>query len=187
MCGIMGYVGDKETQRVLTEGLRKLEYRGYDSVGIALNNGETLQHEKSKGRLEVLEEKLEGAPLSGSIGIGHTRWATHGRPSDENSHPHLDEKSKFAVVHNGIIENYMEMKRELKEEGYTFTSETDSEVIPTYSLIYTMEKWYRPSRKWWIDWRVPMRLGLFLNMIRNVYMPFVKPAPLLSDLERENP
>lgn len=78
MCGIMGYVGDKETQRVLTEGLRKLEYRGYDSVGIALNNGETLQHEKSKGRLEVLEEKLEGAPLSGSIGIGHTRWATHG-------------------------------------------------------------------------------------------------------------
>ncbi|MBN8235925.1 glutamine--fructose-6-phosphate transaminase (isomerizing) [Halobacillus kuroshimensis] len=140
MCGIMGYVGDKETQRVLTEGLRKLEYRGYDSVGIALNDGETLQHEKSKGRLEVLEEKLEGAPLAGSIGIGHTRWATHGRPSDENSHPHLDEQSKFAVVHNGIIENYMEIKREMKEAGYSFTSETDSEVIShLFSHLYDGE------------------------------------------------
>ena len=137
MCGIMGYIGMKETQRVLTEGLRKLEYRGYDSVGIAMNNGETLEHEKSEGRLEVLEGKLEHSPLSGHAGIGHTRWATHGRPSDENSHPHLDAKSEFAVVHNGIIENYMEIKRELQQEGYTFISETDSEVIShLFSHLY---------------------------------------------------
>ncbi|MBM7572972.1 glutamine--fructose-6-phosphate transaminase (isomerizing) [Aquibacillus albus] len=138
MCGIIGYIGEKDTQQVLTTGLRKLEYRGYDSVGIAVFNGESVQVEKSKGRLEELQQQLDQAPVLGNMGIGHTRWATHGRPSDENSHPHTDDKQEFAVVHNGIIENYLEIKRELIEEGYTFRSETDSEVIShLFSHLYS--------------------------------------------------
>ncbi|WP_163536199.1 glutamine--fructose-6-phosphate transaminase (isomerizing) [Gracilibacillus sp. YIM 98692] len=137
MCGIIGYIGEKDTQQVLTTGLRKLEYRGYDSVGIAVFNGESVQVQKSKGRLEELQQKLDQTPLLGSIGIGHTRWATHGEPSNENSHPHTDANKEFAIVHNGIIENYLEIKRELIEEGYTFQSETDSEVIShLFSFFY---------------------------------------------------
>ncbi|MDO7908740.1 glutamine--fructose-6-phosphate transaminase (isomerizing) [Paenibacillus sp. JX-17] len=129
MCGIVGYIGNKNTQEVLIDGLKKLEYRGYDSAGIAVFTDKGLQVAKSVGRLANLEEKLGGAPLVGSAGIGHTRWATHGKPSDENSHPHLDESEKFSVVHNGIIENYMELKDELIKEGHKFLSETDTEVI----------------------------------------------------------
>ncbi|MCA0971406.1 glutamine--fructose-6-phosphate transaminase (isomerizing) [Halobacillus litoralis] len=137
MCGIMGYIGAKETQKVLTKGLGKLEYRGYDSIGIALHDGTALQYNKTEGRLQDLEEKLEQEPLTGSVGIGHTRWATHGKPSDENSHPHMDAKKEFAVVHNGIIENYLEIKRDLEEAGYTFVSETDTEVIShLFSRLY---------------------------------------------------
>ncbi|SHF04015.1 glucosamine--fructose-6-phosphate aminotransferase (isomerizing) [Seinonella peptonophila] len=129
MCGIVGYIGEKEAQPILLEGLSKLEYRGYDSAGVAIFNGEWIRVEKSKGRLVDLEGKLKSAGLSGNVGIGHTRWATHGKPSDQNSHPHTDEQSQFAVVHNGIIENYLELKEELIGKGYTFTSETDTEVI----------------------------------------------------------
>lgn len=129
MCGIVGYIGDKQAQEVIVGGLRKLEYRGYDSAGIAVLNEKGLDFEKAQGRMAVLEERLESHPLSGMIGIGHTRWATHGKPSDENSHPHTDAKGSFAVVHNGIIENFMPIKEELQAKGYTFTSETDTEVI----------------------------------------------------------
>lgn len=129
MCGIVGYIGDQNTQEILIDGLKKLEYRGYDSAGIAVFTDSGLQVAKAKGRLANLEAKLDGAPLVGHAGIGHTRWATHGKPSDENSHPHLDESQKFSVVHNGIIENYLELKEQLISEGHTFISETDTEVI----------------------------------------------------------
>lgn len=112
MCGIVGYIGKRDTQSVLIEGLRKLEYRGYDSAGIAVFTSDGLKIAKSLGRLANLESKLENAPLQGSAGIGHTRWATHGKPSDVNSHPHTDHTQKFSVVHNGIVENYLELKEE---------------------------------------------------------------------------
>ncbi|QCT04393.1 glucosamine/fructose-6-phosphate aminotransferase, isomerizing [Paenibacillus algicola] len=129
MCGIVGYIGNQKTQTVLIDGLKKLEYRGYDSAGIAVFTSEGLQVAKAKGRLANLESKLENAPLVGTAGIGHTRWATHGKPSDVNSHPHTDESQKFSVVHNGIVENYLELKEELIEQGHQFVSETDTEVI----------------------------------------------------------
>ncbi|SEN38246.1 glutamine--fructose-6-phosphate transaminase (isomerizing) [Lihuaxuella thermophila] len=129
MCGIVGYIGTKEAQGILLEGLSKLEYRGYDSAGLAVYNGETIGVRKAKGRLSNLEDKLAVHSLPGQLGIGHTRWATHGKPSDENSHPHVDNAGRFAVVHNGIIENYLELKEELIASGHQFTSETDTEVI----------------------------------------------------------
>ncbi|CAG7657136.1 glutamine--fructose-6-phosphate transaminase (isomerizing) [Paenibacillus allorhizosphaerae] len=129
MCGIVGYVGKRNSQDILLEGLKKLEYRGYDSAGVAVYTQDGLQIKKSKGRLAVLESKLGDAPLRGTIGIGHTRWATHGKPSDVNSHPHTDNSHKFSVVHNGIIENYMTLKEELIAKGHVFVSETDTEVI----------------------------------------------------------
>jgi glucosamine--fructose-6-phosphate aminotransferase (isomerizing) len=130
MCGIVGYVGKRNSQRILIDGLKKLEYRGYDSAGVAVYTEECgLVVRKAKGRLSVLETKLDREPLQGTIGIGHTRWATHGRPSDVNSHPHTDNSCKFSVVHNGIIENAAELKEELIAKGYTFVSETDTEVI----------------------------------------------------------
>lgn len=129
MCGIVGYIGAKQAQQILLEGLSKLEYRGYDSAGLAIFNGERIHIQKSKGRLVDLETKLTQFALVGNVGIGHTRWATHGKPSDRNSHPHADETEKFAVVHNGIIENYLELKEELVNKGHRFSSETDTEVI----------------------------------------------------------
>lgn len=129
MCGIVGYIGARNSQDVLLDGLSKLEYRGYDSAGIAVFTSTGLQVRKAKGRLAVLAESLEGQPVEGHVGIGHTRWATHGKPSDENSHPHTDATQKFSVVHNGIIENYMDLKEELMAEGVHFASETDTEVI----------------------------------------------------------
>lgn len=129
MCGIVGYIGTRNSQDVLLDGLSKLEYRGYDSAGIAVFTGEGLEVRKAQGRLAVLADRLEGQPLQGGVGIGHTRWATHGKPSDENSHPHTDASHKFSVVHNGIIENYMDLKDELIADGVHFVSETDTEVI----------------------------------------------------------
>lgn len=129
MCGIMGYIGYRQAESILTNGLKKLEYRGYDSAGIAVCDGEKIAVCKSKGRIDVLLEQVKQVDLQGCVGIGHTRWATHGRPSDENSHPHLDESGMFSIVHNGIIENYLEIKQELVEKGVAFTSETDTEVI----------------------------------------------------------
>ena len=129
MCGIVGYVGEKQAADFLIDGLTKLEYRGYDSAGIAVFDGEKINVEKAVGRLAALKDKIKGHVPQGVMGIGHTRWATHGRPSDVNSHPHTDCSGKFAIVHNGIIENYMSLKEELIEKGHKFVSETDTEVV----------------------------------------------------------
>lgn len=129
MCGIVGYLGKRQATEVLVEGLSKLEYRGYDSAGVAVNVGNELEIRKFKGRLAILAEDLERSPINGGLGIGHTRWATHGEPSDVNSHPHFNMKKTIAVVHNGIIENYMELREELQAEGVVFLSQTDTEVV----------------------------------------------------------
>jgi glutamine---fructose-6-phosphate transaminase (isomerizing) len=130
MCGIVGYVGPKDVVSVILEGLRRLEYRGYDSAGIAVGSaGHGLELRRAPGKLRNLEEVIKQHPLHGTYGIGHTRWATHGRPTEENAHPHRDCTGRIVVVHNGIVENYLELKRELVEEGHTFVTETDTEVI----------------------------------------------------------
>ena len=129
MCGIVGYLGNRQATEVLVEGLSKLEYRGYDSAGVAVNVGNELEIRKFKGRLAILAEDLEKNPINGGLGIGHTRWATHGEPSDVNSHPHFNMEKTIAVVHNGIIENYMELREELQAEGVVFLSQTDTEVV----------------------------------------------------------
>lgn len=128
MCGIVGYVGDRDAGSVLVKGLKRLEYRGYDSAGVALMNGE-LHVQKGKGKVINLEKGLKASGIKGNIGIGHTRWATHGEPNDVNSHPHLSQTGKIAVVHNGIIENYNSLKKKLIESGRTFHSQTDTEII----------------------------------------------------------
>jgi glucosamine--fructose-6-phosphate aminotransferase (isomerizing) len=130
MCGIVGYVGKKSVVPIILEGLRRLEYRGYDSAGIAVcGNGEGLQLRRAEGKLRNLEESIRLKPLEGTYGIGHTRWATHGRPTEENAHPHRDCTGKIVVVHNGIVENYLGLKKKLIEEGHKFTTETDTEII----------------------------------------------------------
>src|ERR1700726_697597 len=129
MCGIIGYIGKKEVVPVLIDGLRRLEYRAYDSAGIAIVSHGAIILRRSAGKLSNLEHAIALDPLSGTFGIGHTRWATHGRPTEENAHPHRDCTGRIVVVHNGIVENYLELKRELAEEGHVFVTETDTEVI----------------------------------------------------------
>ena len=130
MCGIVGYIGNEQAAPILLDGLAKLEYRGYDSAGIAVYDGTKVATLKSKGRLKVLSElSHDGATLPGTVGIGHTRWATHGSPSDVNAHPHFNKEESIVVVHNGIIENYLKLKKKLEKKGYEFISETDTEVI----------------------------------------------------------
>ena len=129
MCGIVGYIGDKDAVGLIVDGLKRLEYRGYDSAGIAVLGASGLEVRRAAGRIKVLEGILRERPLKGSIGIGHTRWATHGRPTDDNAHPHTDGSGTLVVVHNGIIENYLPIKERLAAEGHVFTSETDTEVI----------------------------------------------------------
>ncbi len=138
MCGIIGYIGSRETSRVLIEGLRRLEYRGYDSAGIAALNNGRLDLRKVVGKLDGMQSLLTSQPLPGSCGIGHTRWATHGKPSVANSHPHLSCNGKIAVVHNGIIENYQELRHRLTAEGHKFLSQTDTE-----AMAHLVEKYYR--------------------------------------------
>lgn len=130
MCGIVGYIGENQAAPILLDGLSKLEYRGYDSAGIAVSSGEEIRMVKATGRLKVLDDLTHGgSTLPGTIGIGHTRWATHGEPSDTNAHPHLNKDGSIVVVHNGIIENYLKLKKKLENKGYKFLSETDTEVI----------------------------------------------------------
>jgi glutamine---fructose-6-phosphate transaminase (isomerizing) len=129
MCGIVGYVGARHAVEIIVDGLRRLEYRGYDSAGIAVLDDGVLQVRRAPGRLSALESVLAAQPIAGAVGIGHTRWATHGRPSEENAHPHTDCGRSLVVVHNGIVENYVELKERLVAEGHTFRSETDTEVL----------------------------------------------------------
>lgn len=137
MCGIVGYIGFREATPILVKGLQRLEYRGYDSAGVAVLNG-TLQIRKKKGKVKELQTLLEGSPVQGQIGIGHTRWATHGAPDDLNAHPHTASNDQFAMVHNGIIENYSALKESLIQKGYRFTSQTDTEVLA--KLIEDIQK-----------------------------------------------
>src|SRR6202142_651493 len=130
MCGIVGYIGPKKVVPVIIEGLRKLEYRGYDSAGIAVVTDKgKLEIRRAAGKLRNLEEVIAKSPIEGTYGIGHTRWATHGRPTEENAHPHRDCSGQIVVVHNGIIENYLEVKHQLIAEGHKFVTETDTEIV----------------------------------------------------------
>lgn len=148
MCGIIGYIGTKKAKPILINGLLRLEYRGYDSTGIATIENDGIKVVKEKGRIANLNSIEEINTLEGTIGIGHTRWATHGKPSAENSHPHYDNTNTFAVVHNGIIENYHELRKLLEDKGYTFFSDTDTEVIPNLiSYYYKKEKDFLKSVK----------------------------------------
>lgn len=144
MCGIVGYIGKKQAAPILLDGLEKLEYRGYDSAGMAVYDGEQINIKKATGRLKVLNELTHGGELlPGTAGIGHTRWATHGEPSDVNAHPHFNADHTIAVVHNGIIENYLKLRKQLTEKGYTFVSETDTEVV-AHLLDYYYKKCGNP-------------------------------------------
>ena len=143
MCGIVGFAGLQEAAPILLEGLKKLEYRGYDSAGIAVLKDDSISISKVTGRIANLCEKSDnGKKCPGTVGIGHTRWATHGAPTDVNAHPHLSNDNKFAVVHNGIIENYMTLREELTENGYHFESQTDTEVI-----VHLIEMYYKGDMK----------------------------------------
>lgn len=137
MCGIVGYLGKRNASDVIVDGLAKLEYRGYDSAGIAINTGDNLEIRKFKGRLAVLADNLEKDNVIGNVGIGHTRWATHGEPSDANAHPHFNKDMTLAVVHNGIIENYLQLREQLEAEGVVFKSKTDTEVV-----VHLLDKYY---------------------------------------------
>jgi len=129
MCGIIGYIGPKDVVPVLIDGLRRLEYRGYDSAGVAVVRGGQVELRRSAGKLSRLEDVINGQPINGEYGVGHTRWATHGRPTEENAHPHRDCTGKIVVVHNGIIENYLDLKHELQRQGHKFVTETDTEIV----------------------------------------------------------
>ncbi len=166
MCGIVGYVGKGEASHFLMDGLRRLEYRGYDSAGIAVYANGKIRIVKKEGRLANLEAALSASPLSGHIGIGHTRWATHGRPSDRNAHPHGDCENHFVIVHNGIIENYRELKEKLLAKGHKFQSETDSEVI-----AHLMEE---------------LDTGDFLETVRKI-LPYITGTYTLLFMDREHP
>ncbi|MEM8894998.1 MAG: glutamine--fructose-6-phosphate transaminase (isomerizing), partial [Bacteroidota bacterium] len=131
MCGIVGYIGYREAFPILIKGLKRLEYRGYDSAGVALLNGH-LQIHKKQGKVSALEESISEEPMKTTVGIGHTRWATHGEPNDENAHPHFSDSKDYAIIHNGIIENYGSLKKELEKKGYKFRSDTDTEVLVTF-------------------------------------------------------
>src|SRR6202790_472635 len=164
MCGIVGYVGKKRVVPVIIEGLRRLEYRGYDSAGIAVcGNGAGLQIRRAEGKLRNLEEVIRLKPLDGTYGIGHTRWATHGRPTEENAHPHRDCTGTIVVVHNGIIENYVTLKRTLIEEGHKFTTETDTEVIAHMVEKYNLKtgNGHRPSLEEAVRKTVKQLTGVF--------------------------
>jgi len=156
MCGIIGYIGPKDIIPVLIEGLKKLEYRGYDSAGVAVVDGGRIQIRRVKGKISVLEASLKNAPIDGSYGLGHTRWATHGRPSEENAHPHIDCTGELVIVHNGIIENYLALKQRLRAEGHVFRTETDTEII-----AHLIEKHFRGNLEAAVRKALPELEGAF--------------------------
>ncbi|MHC1717405.1 MAG: glutamine--fructose-6-phosphate transaminase (isomerizing) [Acidaminococcaceae bacterium] len=177
MCGIVGYIGDKQAAPFLLDGMSKLEYRGYDSAGIAVYEKGKIRVEKCVGRLESLRQKLVGDVPVGTVGIGHTRWATHGRPSDRNAHPHTDSSGDFVVVHNGIIENYLALKEALLEKGHVFLSETDSEVV-----AHLMEDNYNGN----FEETVKKVLGMIEGSYSLVFMCAKEPDKLICT-KKDNP
>lgn len=188
MCGIVGYLGNRQATEVLVDGLSKLEYRGYDSAGVAVNNGKSeLEIRKFQGRLAVLAEDLEKHPIEGNLGIGHTRWATHGVPSNENAHPHFNKEKTIAVVHNGIIENYLELRAELQAEGYEFASQTDTEVVAHMVSKYyngnLLDAVYKATSRF----RGAYALGVICTENDNELVAVRKDSPLIVGLgEGEN-
>ena len=136
MCGIVGYIGNRDAVPLLLKGLKRLEYRGYDSAGIAVLNDDQIHSIKKSGKVSQVEVLVDDTPIKGSIGIAHTRWATHGEPSDINAHPHLDHTGKIAIIHNGIIEIHETIRKVLEERDIPFTSDTDSEALVQLSLIH---------------------------------------------------
>ena len=166
MCGIVGYVGDKPVLPVLIEGLKRLEYRGYDSAGIAVVDGKELHIRRASGKLRNLEEVLGQNPCNGTFGIGHTRWATHGRPTEENAHPHRDCKGEIVVVHNGIIENYLSLKKALVAEGHNFVTETDTEVI-----AHLVEKYFKGSLEEAVRKTLGEMTGIYALVVLSLHDP----------------
>src|SRR3984957_1521104 len=157
MCGIVGYIGNRRAVPIILDGLRRLEYRGYDSAGIAVLNGDNhLAVRRASGKLRNLEDALRVSPVDGPYGIGHTRWATHGRPSEENAHPHRDCTGDIVVVHNGIIENYLPLKQQLQIEGHKFVTETDTEVI-----AHLVEKYFDGNLEQAVRCAVAQLRGVF--------------------------
>ncbi|MFW6034943.1 MAG: glutamine--fructose-6-phosphate transaminase (isomerizing) [Halothermotrichaceae bacterium] len=166
MCGIVGYIGDKDVSETLVEGLKRLEYRGYDSAGIAVNIGDQIEVVKKEGKLQELESLVAASPPQGKIGIGHTRWATHGSPSDHNSHPHTGCGGNFVLVHNGIIENFQELREELESSGHKFRSETDTETI-----VHLLEENYQGDLKQTILKTINQLEGSYALAILSKYEP----------------
>src|SRR5690606_4202887 len=160
MCGIVGYIGHREAYPVVVKGLQRLEYRGYDSAGVALYDGTKIQLSKTKGKVADLDTKAKAEiTLQGTLGIGHTRWATHGEPNDVNSHPHYSNSGNLVIIHNGIIENYEPLRRELTKRGYTFTSDTDTEVL--VNLIEDVKKNH--------DLKLGKAVQIALNQVHGAY------------------
>jgi glucosamine--fructose-6-phosphate aminotransferase (isomerizing) len=181
MCGIIGYVGQVEAKDLLINGLEKLEYRGYDSAGIAVCSGKTLKIAKAKGKLEVLRNNLKKIQIEGKVGIGHTRWATHGEPSQKNSHPHISMFKKFAIVHNGIIENYLSIKEFLISKGKKFSSETDTEVIVQLLEYYdsNSNSFLSTLKKTLHELRGSYALGIISTDYPNEIIAVKKGSPLI--------
>ena len=182
MCGIVGYIGDQQAQPILLEGLSRLEYRGYDSAGIAVMDGGVIALEKAKGRLQNLIDRLDSHPLTGTVGIGHTRWATHGEPSDLNAHPHTDMRGSIAIVHNGIIENHERLRAELISQGCAFVSQTDTEVI-----VHLLNRLYKGDMLAAIREAMTLLEGSYALCVLNVDEPDVlyctrKDSPLVVGL-----
>ena len=187
MCGIVGYIGNQKAKEILINGLKSLEYRGYDSAGIATIENDKIDMVKEKGRVANLEASPEINKLTGTIGIAHTRWATHGKPSKENSHPHMDNSKTFAVVHNGIIENYADLRKFLTDNGYTFISQTDTEVVPNLIHYYfnndksenTLNKFLTAVRKAVSDLKGSYALEIISSLFPDVIIVVRKDSPLV--------
>lgn len=187
MCGIVGYIGTKKAVPVLINGLSKLEYRGYDSAGVSVNENGTLRVVKCKGRLSCLEDKLKTEELNSTMGIGHTRWATHGEPNDVNSHPHISQSGEISVVHNGIIENYMQIKEFLIGQGYSFKSETDTEVIAHLVEYYYEGNLVEAVMKVLDEIEGSYALGVLCKHDNDMFVCARKDSPLIVGLgEGEN-
>jgi glutamine---fructose-6-phosphate transaminase (isomerizing) len=185
MCGIVGFVGKKQASEILVEGLSKLEYRGYDSAGVAILEDGDIKVRKFKGRLKNLDDNLKQSPLNGTIGIGHTRWATHGEPSDINSHPHTNENVTISVVHNGIIENYMRLREWLKTKGYEFYSETDTEVIPNLIDYYYKGDLFEAVTKATTKMEGSYAIGVICKNEPDKLIAVRKDSPLIVGLGKE--